>query len=437
MARINKNRLEAGPPQEIRLIRLLIAAYFFLLLFEGALRKWVTPGLSTPLLVVRDPIVIVIYFLSFSLGIFPNNKFIGNLTKLAVASTVASFMAGSGLVVTVFGLRTNFLHLPMIFIMARVLTYEDVIKYGKWFVYLSLPMTYVVAQQFQANPDDMINTVAGGSGRQLETSGGKVRSSGTFTFISGVVYYFSFVAAFAIIGLLRKKTFNLYLVFMACASIMLAMVTSGSRSVVAGCAEVFGCTLLMAYFRPRSVNLLFGVIIMLGLVALLVNQSDLFGEGLKFLNLRFEEAASAEMGPIEEFFARNGEILASPLNYSLHAGLFGRGLGTGTNAAAGLGAINGFYGENEWARNIYESGYLLGNLFLCWRMYLFYAVFIASVNQVKRGNYLPIFLWGASAELLVYGQLGQPTTLGFLTMGVGLCLASMKGPVELNEERVQ
>ncbi len=28
--------------------------YFFLLLFEGALRKWVLPSLSAPLLIVRD-----------------------------------------------------------------------------------------------------------------------------------------------------------------------------------------------------------------------------------------------------------------------------------------------------------------------------------------------------------------------------------------------
>ena len=32
-------------------------------------------------------------------------------------------------------------------------------------------MTWIVAQQFQADADDIINTAAGGTGSQIETSG--------------------------------------------------------------------------------------------------------------------------------------------------------------------------------------------------------------------------------------------------------------------------
>ena len=35
-------------------IKQMIWLYFFLLIFEGALRKWFLPFLATPLLVVRD-----------------------------------------------------------------------------------------------------------------------------------------------------------------------------------------------------------------------------------------------------------------------------------------------------------------------------------------------------------------------------------------------
>jgi deoxyadenosine/deoxycytidine kinase len=35
--------------------------YFGLLLVEGALRKWLLPQLSDPLLVIRDPVVLLIY----------------------------------------------------------------------------------------------------------------------------------------------------------------------------------------------------------------------------------------------------------------------------------------------------------------------------------------------------------------------------------------
>ena len=58
-------------------IKKLIWAYFLLLLFEGALRKWFLPGLSQGLLIIRDPLVILIYYLSYTKGVFPlNNKYL-------------------------------------------------------------------------------------------------------------------------------------------------------------------------------------------------------------------------------------------------------------------------------------------------------------------------------------------------------------------------
>ena len=58
-------------------IKKLIWTYFLLLLFEGALRKWFLPGLSQGLLIVRDPVVIWIYYLCYAKGLFPlNNKYL-------------------------------------------------------------------------------------------------------------------------------------------------------------------------------------------------------------------------------------------------------------------------------------------------------------------------------------------------------------------------
>src|SRR3546814_1990531 len=44
----------------INLLKQGIWVYFILLIFEGALRKWVLPGLATPLLVVRDPVALLL-----------------------------------------------------------------------------------------------------------------------------------------------------------------------------------------------------------------------------------------------------------------------------------------------------------------------------------------------------------------------------------------
>ena len=47
-------------------IKKLIWAYFLLLLFGGSLKEMVLPGLSQGLLIVRDPIVIWIYYFAMS-----------------------------------------------------------------------------------------------------------------------------------------------------------------------------------------------------------------------------------------------------------------------------------------------------------------------------------------------------------------------------------
>ena len=102
-------------------------------------------------------------------------------------------------------------------------------------------MTWVVAQQFQADAEDIINTAAGGTGRQLETSGGKVRASGTFSFVSGIVFYYCFTIAYIIYGFLVKGSFPKWMVYLGTSATLLAMVTAGSRSVIAECLQVLGC----------------------------------------------------------------------------------------------------------------------------------------------------------------------------------------------------
>src|SRR5438477_2726438 len=70
----------------IRNIRRLIWLYLWLLIFEGAFRKWIVPGLSSPLLLVRDPVVLAIYFLALRARLFPQNVFVVTLEILAVLS---------------------------------------------------------------------------------------------------------------------------------------------------------------------------------------------------------------------------------------------------------------------------------------------------------------------------------------------------------------
>ena len=408
-------------------IQKLIWVYFLLLLFEGALRKWFLPGLSQGLLIIRDPIVIWIYYLCYAQGVFPlDNKYLQRCFQWVGLAVVLSLLINRAHPLTIaYGARTNLLHFPLIFIMARVLTFKDVINFGKAFLLLALPMTWVVAQQFQADRFDTINTAAGGTGHQMMTSGDKVRASGTFSFVSGIVFYYCFTVSYIIYGFLVKGTFPKWMLYLGTSATLLAMVTAGSRAVIAECLQVLACIGFLAYFKPSEFGKIAGSIFgfsTLGLI--LYTQVDLFQEGLDFLTLRFEEAANVEGNPIEAYFTRYVDIIVAPYYYNMWTGFFGNGLGTATRAGSALGGGMGG-AEISWSRQVLENGLLVGGLYILWRLWIFKDLMMACINGVKRGSFLAIFLFGAAAPIILFSPYGQPTNLGFAAFGGGLCLAAL------------
>src|SRR5207244_1199530 len=103
--------------------------------------------------------------------------------------------------VTLYGFRSNFLHLPLIFIMAKVFDEEDVKRIGWWVLLGMIPLSLLMVAQFQASPDSFINRTAGSladEAEQLTAGSGRIRPPGTFSFISGPIFYCSVAAAFVL-----------------------------------------------------------------------------------------------------------------------------------------------------------------------------------------------------------------------------------------------
>ena len=424
----NRKLVTQAVATDYAFIKKLIWAYFLLLLFEGALRKWFLPGLSQGLLIVRDPVVIWIYYLCYVQGVFPlNNKYLRRCFQWVAIAVVLSFLINRAHPFTIaYGARTNLLHFPLIFIMARILTWQDVVKFGQAFLLLALPMTWVVAQQFQSDRFDVYNVAAGGTGHQLMTSGDKVRASGTFSFVSGIVFYYCFTVAYIIYGFLVRNTFPRWMLYLGTSATLLAMVTAGSRAVIAECLQVIACIGFLAYFRPQEFGRITTAVLGFSAISLILySQIDLFEEGLNFLSLRFEEAANTEGNPITAYFNRYYEIIIAPYYYSLFTGAFGNGLGTATRAGSALGAGTGG-AELSWSRPVLENGFFVGLLFILWRIWIFKDLLLVCINSVTKNSYLAIFLFGAAGPILLFSPLGQPTNLGFAAFGGGLCLAAAK-----------
>src|SRR5438045_1179036 len=246
----------------LRNIRRLIYLYFFLLIIEGALRKWIVPQFSNPLLLVRDPVVLAIYFLAWRARVFPRNTFISSLAIIGVLTWIVAIFVldpyvpmSRILLVTAYGFRSNFLHLPLIFIFASVFDADDVRRIGCWILLGMIPMNLLMALQFHSAPEYFINCHVGlGEGEQITAGGGKIRPPGTFSFISGPIHYVTGAAAFVLYGALRREIYQNWLVLGAGCSVILAIVVSGSRSLVVSVLLVVLSLVIVLLIRPDALN---------------------------------------------------------------------------------------------------------------------------------------------------------------------------------------
>lgn len=415
-------------------IRRLIWLYFWLLLFEGALRKWVVPQLTNPLLIIRDPIVLLIYGLAIRARVFPRNAWVFSLGVIALLSVAVSFLAlwpyltpGRIVLVSGFGFRANFLHLPLIFLMPYVLRPEDVKKIGWWSLVLVVPMSLLMAAQFRASPDSLLNRTASGEGEMLMAALGRVRTAGTFSFVVGVVAYFALVTAYLVWAALKRNIYQNWVLYAASIALIIGIAVSGSRSVVGACALVVLSLLVVILLRPSAVNRFGQVLLVTVVLGFLVTRTPIFREGLNVLTTRFTDVAeSEEQSIVTGLISRVFDGFSESVRILPTAPFLGYGLGVGTNAGAKMvtGQTTFLLAEGEWARLIFESGPLLGLAFVLWRCGVAIRIGLLCLQSVRRGNLLPLMLFSSSGLPLMNGQFGPPTILGFAVFTTGLALAA-------------
>ena len=59
--------------------------------------------------------------------------------------------------------------------------------------------------------------------------------------MSGIVFYYCFTVAYIIYGFLIKGSFPKWMLYLGSSATLLAMVTAGSRAVIAECLQVVAC----------------------------------------------------------------------------------------------------------------------------------------------------------------------------------------------------
>ena len=409
----------------LRPVKITLWIYFWLLLLEGVLRKWIVPQWSDYIFIARDPLVLITYLLAWRAGIFPRRPAMVVIWLFGVLSLAFSLAGEAPFIVTLFGLRTNYLHLPLIFVMEAALTRRDVLRFGRWIMIVSLPIVVLMLLQFNAAPESILNVaVGGGEAGQIRGAMGKIRPPGPFSFISGTICYCSLLAAFVVHGWLQANYRNVVLIFATVALIVAAPISISRALVLAlGIVLLFALPVLLRDYR-RIPQLLGPAVAALGLIASLADTVY-----IRAFLTRWDETMTADnAGFYGSVVVRIADAFRGPFEVAADTPWFGHGIGLGTVAGARLmtGKHEFLLSESELTRIVLELGPLLGFAFILWRAWLTFKLIRDSWNAVLiHRDSLPWLVTAATFYNVLWGQWGPATQLGFAVFGAGLVLAAL------------
>jgi hypothetical protein len=431
VAEFEKEALRRGRARAIQWLKTGIWAYYFLLMFEGALRKWIIPGLSQELLLVRDPLALWMVLLCWREGLLPKNGYLTAMVFVACVGIITTIFFGHGnAMVALFGARILLFHFPLIFVFASVFTREDVLQMGKITLMISLPMTLLIAVQFFSPETATVN-----KGMPGDTDGGGfpgalnfMRPPGTFSFTNGVTLFYNLAGTFIFYFWLNSKGINRLLLISATLALLASIPLSISRGLFFQVSLTLVFTLLAVSRMPKYMSKM--IIALLGgtIVLALISNTSYFQTAFGAFSARFDTANEVEGGLHGVLIDRYMGGMFGALAQSGDKPFFGYGLGMGTNVGAQLltGKQVFLISEGEWGRLIGEMGPLPGLFVILIRVSLTVRIALAAYRKMITGDLLPWILASFGLMNLAQGGWAQPTALGFSTLIAGLMMSSLR-----------
>src|ERR1700730_6855032 len=220
---------------------------FVLMVFEGVLRKWAFPSAQAQLYLVKDGILLALYlgFILDSRKNLPSPKGVG-LIKIVlgigfVFGCIEVFNPNSpSILVGLICVKTYFLYAPIAFILPYAIkSREHLFVLIRRYLIMAIPVAVLGFVQIMAGPGSSLNTYVSHSEDSeavLSYFGEEnfVRTSGTFSYISGYTAFLSFIG-FLAIGYNMTRGWRLkknMAPVLALALVIGAMFTTGSRGPV-------------------------------------------------------------------------------------------------------------------------------------------------------------------------------------------------------------
>lgn len=422
--------------KKIQFIKNGIWLYIILLIFEGSLRKWVVPSLSTPLLVVRDPLAFILIFKSMQIKMLNRNAI---LASFIVVGTIAFFTAlifgHQNLIVAAFGARAIILHFPVIFIIGSVFSREDVIKVGVFLMYLLIPMVILTIIQFYSPQSSFVNHGVGDDNDGAGFGGalGYFRPPGTFSFINGLSLFYGLCSSYVFYFLYQSKEISKWLIITALFLSLLVIPFTISRTILFQTILCFLFSMIFIIKSPKYIIPISFIVLISIFIFFYIQTSKSLGIGIEAFTSRFESANESEGGLKGSIVDRLFGTLLNALVNVVDQSIWGKGIGADTNVGMKiLGAPEGSrIIDYEWSRIILEIGPFLGLIFIYTRVLFCFKLIRSAIKKIKMNDLLPWMLLSFTFLQLLQGQISQPTSLGFIVFSTGLVLASLKSKIRI------
>ncbi|OUM03070.1 hypothetical protein [Variovorax sp. JS1663] len=413
----------------------LFLAVFLIIVFEGAVRKWVSSASTLPLIGLRDLLALVLVFYAWRHGHLRRHK---KITAVMLAWTC--LVTGWGLlqlvggestpIVFVIGLRFWLLYIWFAVAAAASMNeadYRAAIMAAALVMLLLAPLAIV---QHYSPPGAKINTQLDGDEDTVFVAVvGVVRTTGTFSFTSGYATYLTMVAplVFGILGA-RKRTKIQWLFGLAVFGAFAAgALVSGSRTAAITSAGLLAAFLFgrLLFSKARNKMGAAAAVVVIGLLTAIF--AYVFRDAIGVTQTRFEQASAAE-----NFGERVLTVLfGEPWVLDLISWL-GYGVGFGSNLATYVrtGSADVFaLAEAEGGRILMEGG-LLGFAYIALK-YVVLALGVTRSLKISIGTNspYPLLVWLTTALAVVsWPALGQLTANALLGLMLAYALLLFRFP---------
>ncbi len=228
-------------PDEIRSVRILAGLFFasfWTIVFTGAIRKWIFPGV-TALYLLQDIPILMSYAYAIWSGLFMRTYLMLVVIVLSVMiilqALVQIVVPGLPVFVALVGLHNYLLYIPMLLVFPACLTAKHRKNFVWWNLMLSIPMCLLAVAQAKSPTGAWVNRTS--QGEAFGLPGSEVaRVSGTFNFGTFYGLWVAMAVALCLGEWLlprhRRSVQKTWVLIICTVAVNLCHLVSGSRGVI-------------------------------------------------------------------------------------------------------------------------------------------------------------------------------------------------------------